>query len=221
MEEENTVTTEEVESSQSVGETTTDTTPPETQASDGKYENVKEALRQERETAKELKRRLAEYEQAKSKTLEVDDEGGYDPEQLVSIITDRATAQINVKQAEENDLKEAIQSYPELSDDEDLARAVRSYRRDYMADKAEYISYSDAAEKIVGKIRKAAQAARDAGKEEVIVSETVQKRASEIVGNPSPDTSEAYELEQLKAQAKDWKNPRKQEAAMLELLKRK
>lgn len=220
-----TVTTDQVELSQAVDETTTDAsvqsdTAATSQASDGKYENVKEALRQERESKKELERRLAELQSVNARTLEVDDDGSVDQEQLLRLASERAVAQVRLEQAEDKDSEEAKRAYPELAEDPDLYKAVRAYRREMMAEQGEYISYSDAASKLVGKLRKTAEVARNAGKEEVLVSESVQKRASETLSTPSSGSS-MTDRESIYAEMMSEKNTKKRDALRMKWLSAK
>lgn len=86
-----------------------------------------------------------------------------------------------------------------------------------MARTGEYVSYSNAAEKLVGKLRKTAETAKAQGQEEVLVSEAVQQRAASVTEKPGRGEveDEAAKLRRIMATDPD---PKKRQEARIRLL---
>jgi hypothetical protein len=96
-------------------------------------------------------------------------------------------------QGEQRELDAATRKYPEIFESPTLSAAAEGYR-DRMMRSGHFVTYEEAAKQILDEVDAKASKAREAGRNEAQVSETVQKRA----GLDAPSgTSEKVDLGSL------------------------
>lgn len=72
---------------------------------------------------------------------------------------------------------EALTKYPELANSTVLQKAVRGAIQDTLISEGQLLTPTEAAEQILGEISKSSEKAREKGRKEAQVSETIQERA--------------------------------------------
>lgn len=160
------------------------------------YESVQKALQKEREK----NRKTLEYNQlqaARQAQLQPNDDGQVDAQQFMQTVERRMQAAMQQQQFDTKEWNQATKAYPELAEDSDIEDVVRSYRMNFMAKHGEYLSYKDAADKVLSKFKKETAQAKQDGYRAAKVSETTQKRANLDKPSAEKDNSQDEEIERL------------------------
>lgn len=131
--------------------------------------------------------------QTTTPSLTADEEGYVDPNQILAAAEERAYQRMQQHMSESKEWEKAVSKYPELEQDDDLATAVTGYRNTALAQRGELLTFSEAAERLLGRFKKAETKAVEEGKRQAQVSERVQKRA--VVDTPSTETVDPKEKE--------------------------
>lgn len=158
------------------------------------HENLKKALHEERQ---KNKGRQDQVQPAAPVAPQVDpndlsdvtnEDGTIDPIKYAQKIEQNAMRKFGAMSAEQKDWEKAVAEYPELGTNPDIADAVRGLRDRKLVNQGEWLSYTDAAKKILGRVSEATAAGKEAGRKEAQVSETIQKRAGiDRPSNRKPD----------------------------------
>lgn len=186
------------------------------------HENLKKALAEER--AKNRETRQAPPAPAPQRQYDPNDlsdvtnaDGSIDPLKFARKIEQGASMRARAERAEERQWEEAVKEFPELNEDTDLQEAVRGLRDRKLVQTGEFMTLSDAAKRILGKTRSAEAKAKEEGRKEAQVSETIQKRTG--VDRPSNKQTDAKADRLADIKARMYKGSNKErEAARLEYL---
>ncbi len=160
------------------------------------YESVQTALGKEREEKKRMREYYAQRSQPTDTNVEPDEEGNIDPNQIISAAEQRVTRRFEAQLADRDEWAQAVKKFPELDDDPDMEAAIKGYKTTILLS-GDFVTYGQAAERVLGKLKKATTAARDEGRREAQVSETVQERAA--VTQPTNQTDKSKgDLDELR-----------------------
>jgi hypothetical protein len=188
-----------------------------------KYENLQKALHEARQKGK-AQGQPASQSTPPARQYDPSDlsdvmnaDGSIDPIRYAQRIQQDTLRQAEARRAEERDWERAIKEYPELEQDADLAEAVRGLRDRKMVLEGEFLSYADAAKRIVTRFKDTEAKAKEAGRKEAQVSETIQRRAT--IDRPSnvAEDSDAQRVAELKERMRKGTN-KERDAARIELL---
>lgn len=150
---------------------------------DEQIANLNKALHQEREQNKRLK----ESYFPQSKEVKPDSEGYIDPNELANTIQSNTTQGVNQILREEREWNKCLKKHPEVEDDPVLERAIRGIKATALVNDGEIITYEEAADKLLGKLKKntdkAVQEAEAKGRTDAQTSEKIQERA--VITEPS------------------------------------
>lgn len=185
------------------------------------YENLKKALHEERQKGKA---RQEQPQQAPIPQVDANDlsdvtneDGTIDPIKYAQKIERNTVQKFRAMSAEERDWEKAIKEYPELETNPDIADAVRGLRDRVLVNRGEWLTYADAAGKILKRVEDATAAGKEAGRKEAQVSETIQKRAG--IARPSNRSEETQDSKMSEIKQRMVKGSSKdREAARLEYL---
>lgn len=190
----------------------------ETQVQDTKKGDPWIAMHQEREARQRLEQSLndPDFIIQRAKALGLTEDDGSSVEQN----TQKAQPYVQPKSGgiEEykyyRELEKSQEKYPALNTEPDDQIAVTALMTNLG------LSPLQAADRYYGKFNKAQQAAKVEGAKEKEQTISAKEQAQTVATTVNVD-SDAAEVERLTEASKDWRNPKKQEEAMLELLKKR
>ena len=120
-----------------------------------------------------------------------------DPQQIVNLATQQAVAQMEKRQQDTEAWNKAVSKHPEMAEDRDFALAVKGLRTSMLLEEGEVITYTQAADRLMKKVKGQKEAAKLEGIKEAQVSETIQQRQTLPTPTHNTGDDERTELQQL------------------------
>jgi len=147
---------------------------------DTQIANLNQALHREREQIRRLK------SSAPSPQVQPNEDGSIDPNAFAQSVNQQTQQTVQSILQDDREWNKASKKYPDL-EDEDIADAIKGMKTSALVNRGEIISYEEAAEKVLGKLKKNADKnvtdAKEQGRTEAQVSERIQERA--VIDAPS------------------------------------
>jgi hypothetical protein len=157
---------------------------------DEQIANLNKAVAREREQNKRLKEQFSQPAPAQQ-----NEDGSIDPNAFAQSVNQQTINTVDNILKDERDWNKATKKHPVLDEDDDLADAIRGYKTSALVNRGEVVTYEEAADKVLGKIKtkteKEVLQAEDKGRTDAQVSEKIQERA--VIGEPSGGKENADE----------------------------